>query len=149
MAAESVPAIGDFKADLDFTRDNLKFTTFRGTVGGGTFDLGGGIGLANLKNPIFDLRLKAREVLGMRNDAITVRADADLALKGPLNSASASGTVWVVQSRFFKEIDILPDRIARSSQTSAQERSDRGEHFLSESSVARLEIRCRDQNPAE
>jgi hypothetical protein len=58
--------------------------------------------------PVFDLRLESSEVLIVRNDTITARADADLRLSGPLKAATASGTVYVVHSRFFKEVDILP-----------------------------------------
>ena len=44
----------------------------------------------------------------MRDDSITVRADTDVKLAGPLNAADATGTIFITHSRFFKEIDILP-----------------------------------------
>jgi autotransporter translocation and assembly factor TamB len=114
MDAPNIPAIGHFDADLAFAEDTLNFRTFKGEVGGGTFNLGGkvrlgeGIITGKMDGVAFDLALKADKVLAMRNDSITLRADADVKLAGPLNSASATGTVWVTQSRFFKEIDILP-----------------------------------------
>ncbi len=108
MANVSVPAIGKFDARLVFAKDTLTFERFAGEIGGGTFGLGGTVGLADLKNPVFNLQLKADDVLGMRNDAITVRADADIKVGGSLKAGSVSGSVFVTQSRFFKEIDILP-----------------------------------------
>ncbi|MEQ1858330.1 MAG: translocation/assembly module TamB domain-containing protein [Chthoniobacteraceae bacterium] len=108
MANESVPAIGKFDARLAFADDTLRFERFAGEIGGGTFDLGGSIGLTDLQNPAFDLQLKADDVLAMRNDAITVRADADIKIGGALKAGSVTGEVFVTQSRFFKEIDILP-----------------------------------------
>ena len=43
-----------------------------------------------------------------RDDSITVRVDTDLAATGPLAAGKVAGTVWITQSRFFREIDILP-----------------------------------------
>ena len=114
MDAPNIPAIGNLTADLVFAEDTLNLRTLKGEVGGGTFNLGGkirlgeGIITGKLDGVAFDLALKADKVLAMRDDSITLRADADLKLVGPLNSASATGTMWVTQSRFFKEIDILP-----------------------------------------
>jgi hypothetical protein len=108
MTNESIPAIGKFDAKLAFANDTLNFERFAGEVGGGTFGMSGKVGLANLENPTFDLQLKAKEVLGMRNDSITVRADADIKVAGALKAGSVTGSVFVTQSRFFKEIDILP-----------------------------------------
>jgi len=108
MTAPNIPVIGNFTADLAFAGDVLNFETFRGEVGGGKFQLLGKINLAKLTEPVFDLHLKADDVLAMRDDTITLRTDAELKLGGPLNAAAATGTVWITQSRFFKEIDILP-----------------------------------------
>lgn len=108
MDNENVPVIRAFKARLAFADDTLSFTTFEGEVGGGTFKLGGTIKLPKLTEPIFDLKMQSDEVLVLRNDSITVRADADVSLAGPLAAASVGGTVFVTHSRFFKEIDILP-----------------------------------------
>ncbi len=108
MTNESIPAIGKFDAKLVFANDTLNFERFAGEVGGGTFGMSGHVGLGDLKNPSFDLQLKAKEVLGMRNDSITVRADADVKVAGALKEGSVTGSVFVTQSRFFKEIDILP-----------------------------------------
>lgn len=105
---ESIPALGNFRAQLSFSQDTLRINTFGGEIGGGKLSLGGAINLAKLTEPNFDLRLQASEVLVMRNDAITVRADADVRLTGPLNAASVTGAVYANHSRFFKEIDILP-----------------------------------------
>lgn len=108
MVAPNIPAIGGFTADLVFGNDTLNLQTFRGEVGGGTFGMTGTIKLAHLDDPVFDLQLKADDVLAMRDDTMTLRTDADLKFAGPLKAANASGTVWITQSRFFKEIDILP-----------------------------------------
>jgi autotransporter translocation and assembly factor TamB len=108
LANDNVPAIGRFQADLGFANDSLRFNRFEGEIGGGSFKLGGSVGLATLTEPVFDLRLESDEVLVKRDDTITVRVDADVRLTGPLKAATTRGDLFVVHSRFFKEIDIMP-----------------------------------------
>ncbi len=108
LANEAVPAIGGFQADLGFAADTLTFKTFRGEIGGGTFNLGGTLKFPKIAEPDFDLKLTAKDVLAVRNDSVTVRADTDLKLVGPLAAATASGTVFITNSKFFRDIDILP-----------------------------------------
>jgi autotransporter translocation and assembly factor TamB len=108
MVDENIPGIGAFRARLNFAENVLRFDTFEGQVGGGTFKLGGTLGLADPKDPVFALRLESREVLVKRDDSITVRADTDVRLDGPLKAAAVTGTIFIVRSRFFREIDILP-----------------------------------------
>ncbi len=105
---ENVPAIRGLKARLNFANDTLSFNTFEGELGGGAFKLGGTVKLPKLTEPVFDLHLQSKEVLVKRDDSITVRADADVNVVGPLAAGAVSGTVFVTHSRFFKEIDILP-----------------------------------------
>ncbi len=108
IANENVPAINSFEASLGFAGDTLNLNKFRGEIGGGTFKVAGNIKLAELANPVFDLRIESRDVLAKRDDTVTIRADTDLKIAGPLNAGTASGTVYLTHSRFFKEIDILP-----------------------------------------
>jgi hypothetical protein len=108
IANDNVPAIGAFDGKVDFANDTVTFERFRGEIGGGTFNLGGTIKIADPKDPVFDLRLQSKEVLVKRDDSITVRADTDLKVTGPLKAGSATGEVFITHSRFFKEIDILP-----------------------------------------
>lgn len=108
MTNENVPAIGQFDARLVFAKDTLNVERCGGIVGGGRFDLSGTIGLASFTDPGFGLRLRADEVLVKRDDSITVRIDSDVKITGALKAAEVNGEVVVTQSRFFKEIDILP-----------------------------------------
>jgi len=108
MTSEDIPALDGFHAKLSFANDTLTVSSFEGDLGGGKFKLGGNIRLAKLTAPIFDLSLESRDVLVRRDDSITVRADTDIKLAGPLSAASVSGAIYITHSRFFKEIDILP-----------------------------------------
>ncbi len=108
MADEKFPAIGMFRGKLAFAEDKLSLQTFEGEAGGGKFKMSGTVSVADRKNPVFALRLESDEVLVKRDDSITIRADTDVKLDGPLTAATVSGTMHVVHSRFFREIDILP-----------------------------------------
>ncbi|MEP7250135.1 MAG: translocation/assembly module TamB domain-containing protein [Spartobacteria bacterium] len=104
----TLPALTNFKALLNFRENRLSFDRFGGDLAGGPFTLSGSIALPKLTEPVFDLRLKANSVLVARNDDLTARVDADIKVEGPLNSASVSGQVLTTNSRFLKNIDIVP-----------------------------------------
>ncbi len=108
MADADIPALGAFHAKLGFANDTLTLKTFDGELGGGTFKLGGTVRMPKLTEPVFALHLLAKEVLLKRDDSITIRADSDVKLTGPLKAATLDGALYLTQSRFFKEIDILP-----------------------------------------
>ena len=104
----TLPALTNFKALLNFRENRLSFDRFGGDLAGGPFTLTGSIDLPKLTEPKFDLHLKANSVLVARNDDLTARVDADVKVEGPLNSASVSGQVLTTNSRFLKNIDIIP-----------------------------------------
>lgn len=104
----NVPNIGKLALNLGFTEQQVTINKFTGDLGGGTLNIGGKVLLPKLNEPAFDLRIKSDKILVKRDDAVTVRVDTDLGIQGPLAGGKIAGTVWVTQSRFFKEIDILP-----------------------------------------
>ncbi|MGI8605105.1 MAG: translocation/assembly module TamB domain-containing protein [Verrucomicrobiales bacterium] len=104
----SVPPINQTAIRINFTRNQATINRMAGRSAGGSFSAGGQVRFVKLSEPVFDLRLEARRVLIVQNDNLTVRASGNLALAGPLASANLSGTVFVTQSRFFKDVEILP-----------------------------------------
>ena len=108
IKSDAVPSIGAVNIALAFNQDALNVQSFKGDIGGGTFDLGGKVGLAKLTAPVFDLHLKSDSVLVKRDDSVTVRVNSDIKVTGDMAAGKVAGTVWVVQSRFFRDIDILP-----------------------------------------
>ena len=105
----TVPQLSNFSARLVFTNnDTLTLETFHGDVAGGPFTVSGRITFPKLTQPNFDLQLKADSVLVARNDDMTVRADANVRVAGPLTSATVSGDVGLTNSQFLKNIDLIP-----------------------------------------
>ncbi|HEV7401878.1 MAG TPA: translocation/assembly module TamB domain-containing protein [Chthoniobacteraceae bacterium] len=104
----NVPNIGKLALNLGFTEKQVTINHFNGDLGGGTLNIAGKVLLPKLNEPAFDLHIKSDKILVKRDDAVTVRIDTDLAIEGPLAGGKVAGVVYVTQSRFFKEIDILP-----------------------------------------
>jgi hypothetical protein len=108
FADPSLPPVNAFALRLDFAGNRVEFTRCRGVVAGGNFLTAGRITFERLDNPVFDLRVGARNALVLQNDDLTARVSGDLRVTGPLDAGLVQGTVWVTRSRFFKSIDILP-----------------------------------------
>ena len=104
----SLPPIADVALQVDFTRDRVNIARCTGRIGGGSFAVTGGIGVQPLDNPTLTLRLTTQNALILQNDDLSVRANSDIRVEGPLNAASVTGNVFVTRSAFFRNIDILP-----------------------------------------
>ncbi|MGA7392878.1 MAG: translocation/assembly module TamB domain-containing protein, partial [Terrimicrobiaceae bacterium] len=103
-----IPPIANTILRINFTRDRVTIDRLSVGLGGGWINAGGSISMTPLNNPVLDIRLNGRNALVVQNDMISVRASADLQVKGPLNAASVTGNLFVTRSGFFKDIDILP-----------------------------------------
>ncbi len=104
----TLPALQNFKGRLSFANDALNFEQFTGELSGGHFTLSGRITFPKLTSPNLDLRLKSDSALVARNDALTMRADADVQFAGPINSASVTGRIALTNSQFLKNVDLIP-----------------------------------------
>jgi hypothetical protein len=62
-----------------------------------------------------------------RNDTLTVRADANIKIAGPFAAATVSGNVALTDSRFLKNIDLIP--IGLPGRPAPQPPSERAEFF--------------------
>ena len=104
----SAPSINALQGRLVLEGNRILVERFGGEVAGGRFDVTGHVDFPTITDPQLDLKLKAKDTLIIRNDTLNVRASAELAAVGPLNSAKATGDVWITKGRFFREIEILP-----------------------------------------
>ena len=75
---------------------------------GGTVGAKGSVDWTDTVNPKVDATLTAREALLLRDDSISMRANADITCRGSLQQANVAGTVELVRGRVFKEIEFLP-----------------------------------------
>src|SRR5205085_1037124 len=108
MTDPTFPAVQNFKARLTFANDKLTLDQFGGELSGGNFKVTGGVSFPTLTTPNLDFQLKADSALIARNDTLTARADADIKIAGPFNSANVTGTVALTNSQFLKNLDLIP-----------------------------------------
>lgn len=108
FVATNLPGIKDVHLDLAATGDRVTFTKATAMLSGGRVEVTGHVGLADLKNPALNVNVQAEEVLLMRDDTISQRANADLHCQGTLAAATVLGKVSLVRGRVFKEIELLP-----------------------------------------
>src|SRR5947199_2238297 len=108
MTDPTFPAVQSFKARMNFANDAVTIEQFGGELSGGHFKVTGGVTFPKLTAPTLDFQLKAESALIARNDTLTARADADIKLTGPLNSANVTGTIAMTNSQFLKNLDLLP-----------------------------------------
>ena len=108
MTDPTFPAVQNFKARVNFANDALTIDQFGGELSGGHFKVTGGVTFPKLTTPNLDFQLKAESALVARNDTLTARADADIKISGPLNSANVTGTIAMTNSQFLKNLDLIP-----------------------------------------
>jgi hypothetical protein len=78
---------------------------------GGTLNGSGTVGIEEPANPALDFSFRATALPLKRDEAMIIRADADLALRGTLEQAAISGTVELVDSLYYRDFEILPVRV--------------------------------------
>jgi len=75
----------------------------------GTVELGG-------EEPVFNISAQGSHFLLTRNNDYSFRGNPNLKLRGPFSSATVSGTVGLVESLFYKNVEILPFGIPRTTE---------------------------------
>jgi len=104
----TLPALRSFNARVSFRENILSLDRFGGDLAGGPFTMSGRVTFVKLTEPTLDLQMRAQSVLVARNDTLTARADADVRITGPFAAATVSGKVALTNSRFLKNIDLIP-----------------------------------------
>jgi autotransporter translocation and assembly factor TamB len=104
----TLPTLRGFNVRFTFTDNVLTLDRFGGDLAGGPFSMSGRVTFVKLTEPILDLQMRAQSVLIARNDTLTARADGNVNVTGPFTAATVSGTVALTNSRFLKNIDLIP-----------------------------------------
>ncbi len=106
--ASSLPTVKDVR--LNVRADGRSVTVEEASVmlAGGRLKITGGAGWAEGGDPMLDLRLLADEVLVIRDDNLSLRANAAISCTGPWSAAAVAGQVDFVRGRVFKENECLP-----------------------------------------
>jgi hypothetical protein len=104
----SLPTVKDLKLKLRVDEHRLTLDEVSVMLAGGRLQLSGGAGLENPLDPRLDLKLSADEILVLRDENLSLRANAAITCLGPFSRAGLRGQVDFVRGRVFKEIEFLP-----------------------------------------
>ena len=87
--------------DMHFRHDSLVVDSVLAHSGDGTIRVDGAIGLTPITNPVFDLKLVARDARVVDGKMGRIRGLADLTLKGPYNAATIDGSLRVREGVYY------------------------------------------------
>jgi hypothetical protein len=105
---ENVPPITGIQGEMDLTTERITLGRLSAVIAGGGFKASGTLALEGGKPGAIDLRFIGSHVPLVRNESMIVRANADLRIGGTYEQATVSGTIGVVDSLFYRDIELLP-----------------------------------------
>jgi len=105
---DELPELEGGSAAIEFGLEQVRLKSLKATVAGGSLSGEGSLALTDFKPGEIDLRLQGRQLPIVRNDYLILRANADLRLRGPWETAVVSGTVGLVDGIFYRDIELLP-----------------------------------------
>ncbi len=108
MQNPDLPRISRGTVRVSATDKQVTIETIAAEISAGTLEITGTVALDGWKPSTLDIRLDGDSLPAVRNESMIVRLDADLSLAGPWETARLSGDVGVVDSLFFKDIELLP-----------------------------------------
>jgi hypothetical protein len=108
MKDERIPEITGAGASIDLALDRITLKDLKATVAGGALQGGGSLAIDNGKPGALDFRVTGNHLLLKRDDSVIVRANADLRLAGTIEKADLTGKVGVVDSLFYRDIELIP-----------------------------------------
>lgn len=102
------PAVRGISAEIDLGLDRIRIKSLRASAAGGDLTITGGMPIIDGKPGPMDITAKGNNLLVRRDDKLVVRAHADLHVTGPVDAATIAGTVSVVDSLFYRDLEIIP-----------------------------------------
>lgn len=103
-----LPEVRNLSGNIEFRPGEVSLRSLHATLAAGSLDAAGAVRLTADQPPQLDFRLTGRHLPIRRDASLILRSHADLRLAGPWNRATLSGSVNVVDSLFFRDIEILP-----------------------------------------
>jgi len=104
--AGPLPPLDALEARLEWQVDRLAIVELTGELGFAPFTIGGEV-LLTPDGPSLDITLRGEDLLFYRAEGVTVRADSDLAVRGPLSALRATGTLVLRNSGVVSSLNLL------------------------------------------
>jgi len=107
--------IKDLKIKGQLNQDMIAKGDLTAKLNGGKFITKFNIDVNDPEKPVFDVNLTTNYALIYRNDVLATRANANLTLKGTLEDATITGDIGIVESLFYKDVDLIPIGVPSSA----------------------------------
>ncbi|MGC4015124.1 MAG: translocation/assembly module TamB domain-containing protein [Luteolibacter sp.] len=108
LASEAVPPIQGIGLKATASPAGVILERVGLQMDGGTFDGRGKLDLTEGKPSNIDITLRGRALPLKRDDSMIIRSDLDISIRGPWETATVSGSVSIVDSLFYRDIELLP-----------------------------------------
>lgn len=111
LKGNAIPALSGIAFDLEANRKSVAIKGTVGDLAGGSVNINGTMQLTNAAGdglgPL-DVSVKGTGLPLMRNEFLILRANADLRVTGTMADALVSGEVGIIDSVFFKDMELIP-----------------------------------------
>jgi translocation and assembly module TamB len=106
-AETTMPVLRDLQVQVGIAQRTATIKQFSGSIGGSPFKLEGSVRLPEDGEPEADLRVQGANLLLYRSEAVGVRGDADLTIRGTFAAPVFAGTFAITDGRLRKNINWL------------------------------------------
>ena len=103
-----IETVSGIAASLEFAGDRILVKGLKASSAGGSLSVGGYLTLKDFMPDGMDLNVVARQMPLRRDESLIVRINSELRLSGLWQKAVLSGRVGVVDSLYYRDIEILP-----------------------------------------
>lgn len=103
-----IPEIENITASIGLALDKITLKSLKTRIAGGTLNGSGNLAINAGKPGALDFNIRGDHLPVLRNDSVILRTNINLRVQGTFESAALSGNVDVVDSVFFRDIEILP-----------------------------------------
>ena len=108
MVDESIPTITGGTLAMDLAPDKITLADLRADCAAGALRGSGSLTLVDGMPGMLDFRVSGNRLPVLRNESMIIRADADLRLAGEYPRPSLTGSITVMDSLFYRDIELLP-----------------------------------------
>ena len=102
-----MPSLRKINMATAVTPERISIQKFTAELGGAPLELAGTFRISTGNGSETDFRLRGENILLFRNESMRLRADADLALKGPVAKMELAGKVAITDGGFFKSFGVI------------------------------------------
>jgi len=111
MKGNTIPALDGISFDMDANLETVKIRGGVENMAGGDLRIDGTLQLRNEAGDglgTLDVSVRGTAIPVVRNEFLIIRANTDLRVRGTMGQARVTGEVGIIDSVFYKDMDLIP-----------------------------------------